>query len=282
MTHGLRRAFSLTTLLALAGTAVAAHDMWIEPTGFKPVIGRTVGFRLRVGQDFQGDPLPRDPNLIEQFIVADGAATTPVVGRDGADPAGLMRVASPGLYVVGYHSKPSPVVLQAPKFNEYLTQEGLEAIAAVRARKGQSNAEAREVFVRCAKSLLLAGPAEAAQHDRVLGLPLELVADRSPYMMTTGQSLGVRLLYRDQPLAGALVVALNQRDPLARVAARSDKAGHVQLKLSQPGPWLIKAVHMIPAPAGSDSQWASFWASLTFELPDASPRAVTSSPSGAQ
>ena len=112
---------------------------------------------------------------------------------------------------------------------------------------------------------------------RVLGLPLELVADRNPYMMTTGQSLGVRLLYRDQPLAGALVVALNQRDPMARVAARSDKAGHVTLKLAEPGPWLIKAVHMIPAPAGSDSQWASYWASLTFELADAAPRAVTSS-----
>jgi len=273
----LKRALSLTALLALGGTAVAAHDMWIEPSGFKPVIGRTVGFRLRVGQDFQGDPLPRDPNLIEKFIVVDGATTTPVVGRDGADPAGLMRVASPGLFVVGYHSKPSPVVLQAPKFNTYLTEEGLEAVAALRAKKGETDTEAREVFVRCAKSLLLAGPADAAQQDRVLGLPLELVADRNPYMMTTGQSLGVRLLYRDQPLAGALVVALNQRDPMARVAARSDKAGHVTLKLVEPGPWLIKAVHMIPAPAGSDSQWASYWASLTFELADPAPRAVTSS-----
>ena len=281
MTHVtpvLKRALSLAALLALGGTAVAAHDMWIEPTGFKPTIGRTVGFRLRVGQDFQGDPLPRDPNLIERFIVVDGTTMTPVVGRDGADPAGLMRVASPGLLVAGYHSKPSPVVLQAPKFNEYLTEEGLESIAALRAKRGETSAEAREVFVRCAKSLLLAGPADAAQQDRVLGLPLELVADRNPYLMTIGQSLGVRLLYGDQPLSGALVVALNQRDPMARVAARSDKAGHVTLKLSQPGPWLIKAVHMIPAPPGSDSQWASFWASLTFELGDAAPRAVTASP----
>jgi hypothetical protein len=28
--------------------------------------------------------------------------------------------------------------------------------------------------------------------------------------------------------------------------------------------WLIKSVHMIPAPAGSGAEWASFWASLTF------------------
>ena len=279
VTPALKRALSLAALFALGGTALAAHDMWIEPSGFKPVIGRTVGFRLRVGQDFQGDPLPRDPKLIEKFIVVDGATTTPVVGRDGADPAGLMRVAAPGLFVVGYHSKPSPVVLQAPKFNEYLNEEGLEAVAALRAKRGETNAEAREVFVRCAKSLLLAGPADATQQDRVLGLPLELVADRNPYLLTTGQSLGVRLIYGDKPLAGALVVALNQRDPLARVAARSDKAGHVTLKLTQPGPWLIKAVHMIPAPAGSDSEWASYWASLTFELGDPSPHAMTSMPS---
>jgi len=29
--------------------------------------------------------------------------------------------------------------------------------------------------------------------------------------------------------------------------------------------WLVKAVHMVPAPAGSDADWRSFWASLTFE-----------------
>jgi hypothetical protein len=32
------------------------------------------------------------------------------------------------------------------------------------------------------------------------------------------------------------------------------------------GMWLIKAVHMVPAPAGANAEWASFWASLTFEL----------------
>jgi hypothetical protein len=40
----------------------------------------------------------------------------------------------------------------------------------------------------------------------------------------------------------------------------------VSFKLPQDGMWLVKAVHMIEAPAGSGAQWASFWASLTFEL----------------
>jgi hypothetical protein len=32
--------------------------------------------------------------------------------------------------------------------------------------------------------------------------------------------------------------------------------------------WLIKAVHMVEAPAGANAEWASYWASLTFELKD--------------
>jgi len=31
--------------------------------------------------------------------------------------------------------------------------------------------------------------------------------------------------------------------------------------------WLVKTVHMVPAPADSGADWESLWASLTFEIP---------------
>lgn len=260
------QATAAAVLALFGGATVLAHDMWIDPTSYRPDVGRSMGLRLRIGQDFLGDPLPRDPALIEKFVMVNGDGEKPVVGRDGADPAGLLRVTTAGLTVVGYHSRPSPVVLTGQKFNQYLSEEGLEAIAALRTRSGETGAEARELFVRCAKTLLLSGPAAEAQADRVLGFPLELVAERNPYVLKTGEKLPVRLFYRNQPIGGVLVVAISQRDPSAKVAARSDRAGRVQLRLSQPGPWLVKAVHMIPAVAGSDHQWDSFWASLTFDL----------------
>jgi len=40
----------------------------------------------------------------------------------------------------------------------------------------------------------------------------------------------------------------------------------VRFKLRPGGMWLIKAVHMVPAPADSHADWASYWASLTFEM----------------
>jgi len=130
--------------------------------------------------------------------------------------------------------------------------------------------------VRCAKLLLLGGPVAQSQTDRLLGLSLELVAERNPYLLKAGGILPVRILYKNQPPSGVLVMALNQRHPTARVAARSDKAGRVQLGLSQPGPWLIKAVHMIPATGTADRQWDSFWASLTCEVPEGAGRQAPS------
>ena len=257
-------------LLVLAAAALShvtlfAHDMWIEPATFSPESGEIVSVRLRVGQDLLGDPLPRDSRLVNQFIVEDAEGRKPVVGRDGADPAGFMRAATPGLLIVGYQSNPSAVELTAEKFNQYLKEEGLDAVAALRVRRNETGANAHELFSRCAKSLVLSGSASETQHDRPLGFTLELVAERNPYAVRPGQDLPFRLTYENRPLAGALVVAMNRLNPFEKLAARTDSDGRVRFRLRPGGMWLVKAVHMVPAPAGANAEWASFWASLTFE-----------------
>jgi uncharacterized GH25 family protein len=250
-----------------AGVPLLAHDMWIEPTTFLPESGQVVAVKLRVGQDLLGDPLPLDPALVNQFVVEDAAGRRPVVGRNGADPAGLLRVAVPGLLVIGYRSNPSSIELAAEKFNQYVKDEGLDAVAAVREQRHELNAVAHERFARCAKSLILAGTPSDAPGDRRLGFTLELVAERNPYALRAGQDLPVRLTYENRPLAGALVVALNRQHPSEKQSARTDKDGRVRFQLRPGGMWLIKAVHMVPAPAGVQADWDSFWASLTFGLP---------------
>jgi uncharacterized GH25 family protein len=263
---GRRHASAVMLAIVFSHAPLLAHDMWLVPTTFSPESGQIVGVKLRVGQDLLGDPLPRDPALINQFVFEDAAGRKPLVGRDGGDPAGFLRVAMPGLVVIGYRSNPSTVELTADKFNQYVKEEGLEAVAAITARRNPSAAVVRDMFFRCAKSLVLAGSPKEGQGDRRLGFTLELVAEQNPYAMHQGDPLPVRLTYEDRPLAGALVVAINRQHPSDKVSARTDSNGRVRLRLPAAGMWLIKAVHMVPAPAGSDADWASFWASLTFEL----------------
>jgi uncharacterized GH25 family protein len=249
----------LSIVTALSGVPVVAHDMWIEPATFSPQSGDIVAIRLRVGQDLLGDPIPRDPSLINQFIVEDATGRRPVVGRDGGDPAGFVLASAPGL-VVGYSSNPSAVELPAEKFNQYLKEEGLDAVAAARARRNETTRGAREIFSRCAKSLIASG-------DRRLGFTLELVAERNPFTLHPGDELPLTLTYQNRPLTGALVIAFNRAHPSEKLRVRTDGDGRVRLRLSESGLWLVKAVHMIPAPAGTQAEWASYWASLTFELP---------------
>ena len=257
---------------------LAAHDFWIEPTSYLPDPGQVIGIRARVGDLFVGDPVPRDPSLLDQLVVEDATGRRPVIGRDGAEPAGLLRVVVPGLHVIEYFGKPSRVELAAEKFNTYLREEGLDEVAATRVRLHQTTAGARELFTRCAKTLVLLGAPSDAQRDRALGCRIELVAERNPYLLEPGGVLPLSLTFDGRPLAGALVVARNKRRPAETVSARSGRDGRVRLTLPAGGTWLVKAVHMVPAPAAADADWASYWASLTFDLPVGS---ASTAPAGA-
>ncbi len=258
-------------LLALAAAApLYGHDFWIEPSSFRPAVGSTVAARLLVGQNFRGDPVPRNPAIIVKFVLVTEAGETPVEGRSGDDPAGHVRIGAPGVAVIGYRSRNSFVSQEADKFEDYLREEGLERIIEVRARRGESGKPSREVFSRSAKALLSSGVG-AAGYDRNLGLTLELLPEKNPYALRAREELPIRVLYEQKPLSGALVVALPYDAPDAKLSQRTDRKGRVRLCLPKAGRWLVKAVHMVPASDAAQADWQSLWASLTFEIPGVDP-----------
>jgi uncharacterized GH25 family protein len=253
--------------LLIATTArVTAHDFWIQPSAFHPKVGGLVGLQLLVGQDMSGDPVPRDPTAVKKFVVASKSGVTTVPGRDGGNPAGIVRVDVAGLLVVGYESYPRAIELGPDKFDQYLGEEGLDAIRSLAIASKKIGRAARERYSRCAKTLLVSGLPDS-DGDRRLGLALELVAERNPYLTPPGRPLPFTLTYEGKPRAGALVIAINERSPSMKMSARSDKAGRVVFTFPVGGPWLVKSVHMIPS-TSPDADWESFWASLTFDLPD--------------
>ncbi len=244
--------------------ATQAHDFWIEPERFQPALGDKVPLHLYVGMDFKGDSAPFIPEWFERYVYVGPRGEKPIPGTAGDDPAGAVPITAPGLTVVGYRSTQFSVSFDTlDEFEKYLLKEGLERNLAL-AKKNRSQGKIVENYYRCAKSLLMAKNPEALA-DRVLGFRIELIAEKSPYSQT--KKIPLRLLYENRPLAGALVVAFNKAAPLEKIKARTDQNGRVTLDFSRRGTWLVTAVHMIPAPAGSGAQWESAWASLSFERP---------------
>lgn len=266
-----RSTLALANLAILMSFPATAHDLWLEPSTFRPLPGIEVTAALLVGQEVHGESLPRNPMLIDRFVFRGEGPETPVGGAPGADPAGSVRVSEPGLHWIGYQSHPYPVLLEAGKFEDYLTDEGLERIVEERARTGQSAAEGRERFYRCAKALLdVAREKPPAWKSRVFdspfGFTLELVPQKNPYALSPGSELPVSLSFRGKPIPNVLVVAMNKGAPDKRVSARTDANGRVRLRLARPGFWLVKAVHMEAAPPDAGVDWESWWASMTFDL----------------
>jgi uncharacterized GH25 family protein len=239
-----RSIFCFALLLA---SSASAHDFWIEPSTFRPAAGDRVAAGLRVGQKLQGEAVPRIPPLIDRFVLGDA----PMIGFSGSNPAGIALVTKPGFQWIGYQSNAFPMTNDAPKFEQYLRDEGLDGVIKVQSQRPQS-----ERFYRCAKALLDAGEAKTGTFDAPIGFTLELVPRKLPRT----------LLFHGKPAANILVVAMSKTDPDNAVRARTDARGRVTLRIAHGGFWLIKAVHMQSAPADSGVDWESWWASLTFEL----------------
>jgi hypothetical protein len=250
----------------LAAATARAHDFWIEPSTFHPPPGGTVAVALRVGQDFIGDPVPRSSAYIASFAVRQNGTARDIGGTDRVDPAGFLRADGGATALISYASTGADIELPAGEFEDYLRLYGLDDIVASRAKRGESDKPGRERFFRCAKALLT-GLGTSENVAKPLGLAYEIVPDDDPTARL--QPFRGRILYQGKPLAGALVVALLHGEPSVHLQAHSDAQGGVTLALPRPGIWLIKSVHMVRAGFFSSEDWDSYWASLTFEIPEA-------------
>lgn len=263
-------------LAAMGALSMAAlgHVFWLQPASFRPAPNSVLKLQLRVGDVFPGELVPRNEGKIIQFVSVGPDGDRKVLGVDGADVAGFERVKEVGVSVLGYSAQPSPVTLEAQKFETYLQEKGLEKISALRASRGQSGSVAHEVYSRCAKTMVKVGTGGSTGFDRVLGLRLEIVPENDPFALRGGDELRTLVMFDGKPLANALVEA---RSPVAgsdKVSARTDSDGNVALRLTTAGMWVVDTVEMIEAEpavaigeeASPKPEWHSFWASLCVDI----------------
>lgn len=259
--------FSVAALLLLSAINVRAHDFWIEPNKFVASPDDWVHLRLYQGQRLKGETLPYITDWFTAFDRIDASGRHRVVSQLGDDPAASLVLKQPGLAMVVYRSTRDFVEIDAKKFNTYLEDEGLGSIIDARAAKGETAKGAREYFSRCAKLLITVGDSSddvIAKYDA--GMTLELIPAKNPYRLKAGDALPLHVRYLDSGLKDATVIAFRRDHPDEQIRVKTDASGNASIPLSAPGVWLVKVVHMIPAPSDLDADWESFWASLVFEI----------------
>ena len=263
-----RAALAFVVTLCVSGLA-RAHDFWLEPTSHLVPEPVRIAVRVRLGDTHPGEPVSRDETHIGRFeFVPETGRSIPLVGIVDMDPAGYLTKAPVGRGVLVYESQARYAMLPARKFDAYLAEESFDEAARMRREQDEEDFPGREVYFRCAKSLLACGDlADASLWDRRIGLPLELVVDGIDESdAERGRVLIVRLCFRGEPLPGRPVRLRELESATGGVEGTTDSDGRVHLPIRGTGRFLLRAVHMLPDTQIEKIEWRSYWASSTFEL----------------
>ena len=176
----------------------------------------------------------------------------------------------PGLHLLAFQSNNSSIALEADKFNAYLTEDGIENILALRKQRGELGKPARELYQRCAKTMLqVSGVAQTGliRFGTNTGMPLEIIPQQNPYALKAGDELAVEILFEGKPLPNAVVRTWQRagQSAMAQARYRTDARGQVRVKITAAGQWMISLVRMVPLTTPT-ADYQSYWASYTFGL----------------
>ena len=280
----LTRAWIALIWLLFATRPLFAHEFWLSPVATPHKVGGTASLTLQVGEFFEGELVGfslAQTTTLRQYSAAGSKDLRPGLPADTALPALLLPLATGGTQLVAFENQPSRITLSADRFHAYLHDEGLDAIKARREAAGVAEQPARERYRRYVKTLFRVAPAGGAgkasarptvdvTYATRTGQRLEIMPLADPLLLTPGAALGVRVLFEDKPLAGALLKAWHKRTGQTLVIrALSSANGTASFDLPYAGPWMISVVHMIPATGEKDVDWDSLWGNLTFVMPPA-------------
>jgi uncharacterized GH25 family protein len=252
-------------------SAAQAHEFWMVPDRFSPPLGGEVQLALRVGENLVGDPVgfgrPMAESLRWFSQSGEVALTAQLPGNLDQDSVAMVFDLA-GAQLIVLDTQPFTITLTPDTFNAYLREEGLERVMAQRKAAGQDTQPGRERYRRHVKTLLSVGGQSDASFGVRAGQTLEIVPLTDPQRLQPGGALALQVLFKGQPLPGALVKVWNQRGAQVNVLrTRTNDAGHSTTTLPWAGVWMASVVHMVSATDDQGWDWDSHWGNLTFELP---------------
>jgi len=98
------------------------------------------------------------------------------------------------------------------------------------------------------------------------GQPFEIVPLDHPNRVQPGGALRLRVLLDGEPLAGVSVTGARASGPAKEISATTDERGEAAVTVTAPGRWYVRAIHMIHLEGDPEVSWASYWATLSFEV----------------
>jgi len=256
------------TLLTISATA---HDLFLKlDSYFLPPNSKAV-VRVLNGTFQKSDGAVARERLADLSVFANGLAITDPesIAWRVEEKLSVMEIQTgePGTYLVGISTRPREISLKAADFNSYLKEDGLPDILAARKKHHELGKDARERYSKHVRAVFQVGNRRTDDFKRPLNYPVEIIPQENPYSLKIGQTLPVLCLLDGKPLVNQFVIAgwESSHGKLMSTGTRTNANGLARFKLSGPGKWFLKLIHMVPV-TESGLNYESKWATLTFEV----------------
>jgi uncharacterized GH25 family protein len=259
-------------LLLFFSLAAGAQEYYLIPERFTlPQVGD-----VKVGVTVGFFPESQFTPAVERFdrailSSANGATSIANFEKAGNKAVASVNVTAPGDYSIAMATQPAVLEMSATEFDKYLREEGLSSAIAIRMLRGENLFQTREVFTWCLKTMVQVGKSNG-EFSSPAGLMLEFVPQSDPFATRPGSTLPVQVIFGDGPGKGLQVLATSAKSSKPRNLGRTDDNGMIMVPIDAAGSWLLHTVALDRLPDGigmgdKPVEWQSFWATLTFEVP---------------
>ncbi len=268
----MKRNFLLVLGLGLALMLPAfAHDLFLKMDDFFVGVNEKISVKVLNGS-FQASEGAvtferlKDVSVISPSGIRTNPKETDFTKEDKTSFLNL-QPAEAGNYVVGLSTMQREIDLKAKDFNGYLTEDGIPDTLAERKRKKELTKDVRERYSKHVKTIFQAGDKQTDNYKTALGYPVEIIPQKNPYSLKTGDTFEFLCVKDGKALAKQFV--MTGRDENGKLVTgenvRTDKNGIAKIKLVGAGKWYVKFINMTRL-KDPKINFESKWATLTFEI----------------
>ncbi|TFL18027.1 DUF4198 domain-containing protein [Jannaschia formosa] len=248
-----------------------AHEFWIEAEDYTVPPGGTVTATFRNGELLSGSALSYIPNRSARFDYIADKPAAPVPARLGDNPAVVLEDLPEGLVTLIHETREQYVTYtEWAKWVKFTDHKDFAWGQQAHLDRGLPEEGFREGYYRFAKALVAVG--EGAGADAVRGLRAEIVLGRNPYVDDLSDGLPVQVLFDGAPKAAAQI-EMFEKDAEGAVEVTlhtADAEGSAVLPVAPGHEYLLDSVTLLPQEPveARDPVWLTFWAALTFAVPE--------------
>ncbi|OPX20852.1 MAG: hypothetical protein BZ151_01680 [Desulfobacca sp. 4484_104] len=244
-------ALALTLILPISSQA---HMIWLLTDQDVVQVKQPVKIEIGWGHKF-----PKD-----EEIKAERLGAVKAVGPEGREVA-LKKISSSQYELVPPATGVYLISAQLVPGFATRTPQGMK----MQSKKGVPDANYCFRFDMAAKTLVNVGNAQPGA-ERLVQSSLEIVPLKNPVAVKVGDTLPVRVMFQGKPQAGVKVEYTHEnwadpQKPLATLGQTNDQ-GEIQVKVDQPGQWLLLASHKTPYAEPEECDDNFYRATLTWRV----------------